>query len=1774
LERLDLLDWDIKEAKQDPPFAKYVIEELRLLKSLFASFLTDQQKQAILAIIKNLEKYSSVYKPDERTGGYHRQSTIANRYPIYTSLDPDPSGEHPEPKDRITIERTARIALLLHHIGGLKLPKTEITQLASVCRNFRQRNSGIRNDTETNAIHKEFKNALREMDWSSAIKSFGTLSNHQDTINKEYFRHLEFLIPAIKALETITRSIERQPNKLLQTYPEIQIRQRSQKSQKSNSQLFINDRNKSLSFDVDPDPDESPSDFNYQLPSIDDDLLDTLSADKPAGEIIVGTEVLDTGTKELSPSDEVRLSLAIRGNHLQMLGIYSGQSADALLPIEAQNCMEWLTNYETSTEAVNIARCIWILQGLTGFRFDNLFVGLSRFDTDRLQIPNLHCEIKEETVFIYHEHIIAEALPDITFANESHPKRDVTNLVMSSVNFNQDPSIANQLHQLEKITSRDNPLINDILQAKQDIKKELRKTVCDRFNESRWRAPIIQAIFNQHQDLPLLQLMFGEQFGVSTAPLHYLAFRQKNLRNIRFKAQSKLFPNFALKPTSSDNNLLVGASAASIDQQWFRQSIENTIKTINLAEKNIQSIVDRISLHNLLVNHLGMLIGFTTATRNNNDFHNMLLNQISFNARLAVFEDKRSDPSILRRVTALDDYTLGEIERYLENLAILANHSGKFKPKNTITNIKNRFHKILTSEEPLLFNIEINERPKSKTPIQNWNGRTVFKEAFGSDIPANIFRHLFSTQMRELRDLSPVLIETQLGHNVGYNLFGDDSVISPLEFSEKLRPYLSQYLSTLGYPSNTAYKASRHMQHIKLRPARWTYLHEISKQQEDNDTSAIQKLKKITEVINTPKSQTIKQRLYALLLERYGDPTKPSELKSNVILTINDSESIYQTVLSEVGSSIQNLQKTAKVLRVQLKHLRDLKQWQVDLPPPTNWRIKPPITFAITHLIAYEELIKLRTKLGKTKIQINDEFSLGQLVLIFMAFGGSSSINETYNIFKSSNDHIRNKAQGSWLVDTLEPIKESRTITGIPLYALQKSTFELLQKIKLPNLNEFTRLLLRALPEPWGLNERMKKRRQNNIDYRLQAKSFEYLLTFGRLIELPPLLHAIHTGKKISRELTKERLNQFLCDSGNNLELANDFHHTFEEQSTNLIDKKNPQRKILKKSLKDLTLGIRGENTSHLKNKSGRPIKSAKSVVRKILNDKNTTPLIAMLAEWAECLLADHANLRSEGKLATSTVVEYINTVARVLIPIFENQSLDEIDEDSLYSMINDGLSEKNSSQIDEAGCLTRLFFELPSKWEMPKLVFGQKSSTRAAKESIDSRVLTSQEIALSTEQLIAWSNSSDLPSLTQSALQDGVKLFDCTAKLGTRRSELQYLKSKDIIKDNNNAYINVRYNRKRTLKTKASARILNCTIELNDSASKDEWVFSSINNQKLGFDPFLVIHDAMRFSTGDVGSHLHSLRHTKASLNFVEIFEEQDITKRIKISCMNTMKIGHSNIATTATHYGHNLNNIISYKYMIPITFGQIQFISSLTNKKISYISRTLSDEISYLDISKKISNKKGHNQIDIPYKKNIQNEPPKYLYAKEMKPSSIIKVIFCMIKNGELDSAIQKIVSKKNMTIILKALIEAQYQFGWEAISPDIIQNSMSCDDYTPTDRITNKTITRRNISVKTFKKWSKDVALIENDDQSYLQAMSIIRDNLISLDLTKPQILWRLTHNVIDDVKNSLNNIHAPIIFDDSSPPAISIDQANTNDFSTTKSLILVIVILSRLSVIKAN
>lgn len=258
----------------------------------------------------------------------------------------------------------------------------------------------------------------------------------------------------------------------------------------------------------------------------------------------------------------------------------------------------------------------------------------------------------------------------------------------------------------------------------------------------------------------------------------------------------------------------------------------------------------------------------------------------------------------------------------------------------------------------------------------------------------------------------------------------------------------------------------------------------------------------------------------------------------------------------------------------------------------------------------------------------------------------------------------------------------------------------------------------------------------------------------------------------------------------------------------------------------------------------------------------------------------------------------------------------------------------------------------------------------------------------------------------------------------------------------------------------------------------------------------------------------------------------------------------------------------------MIPITFGQIQFISSLTRKNISYISRTLSGEINYLATLKKISYKEGNNQIDIPYKKDIKKEIPEYLYTKNMTPSTIIKVLFCIIKKGELDSATKKIVSKGNITLILKSLIEVQFQLGWEAISPDIIQNSISCDDYTPTDRITNKTITRRNISVKIFKKWSKDVALIENDDQSYLKAMPIIRDNLISLDLTKPKIFWRLTNNVIDDVKNSLNNIHAPIIFDDSSPSIISIDQANTNDFSTTKSLILVIVILSRLSVIKAN
>lgn len=1674
-----MIDWNTATHKSQPQFAKDVIEEIKLLSRLFNELFSRTHTKQLNQILTDLQPFSTDNDTSNRHGGSHRLAKFSHESPIYTSMDPDKFfGENFESENVITCQRVARLVLLLSFFNAIKLTKTSTLNLASFCRNFRQRHIEVVEDTYFGDINQSFNKNLIQKNWNQAIVLCDKLLSADDlTIPRNYKLQLKNLLPALI---------------ILREYKPIE-------------QEYINSY---VQF---------PADKNENFKRIPPTII-TIDGDEDTNDVNPDSsiEIITANSAEnTNESDEVRLALAIRGNYIQMTGMYSGQTPNALIPHEAQLCMDWLRNFKPSDTSENIAQILWILVGISGFRFDNLLLGFTKINTERPPLPKLNCTQQVKNILIEHSHIIQHKLPVETH----HCYTAVSQTSQVPIFIPENFFNTSILTQLTNISNENDSLVIKIIAAKKRIKHKIRNSVCDRFIETRWRGAIIQQTFNECQDTPLLQFIWGEPFNTSTAALHYVAWDRSYITNIIRTSVQKLFKiEHKSITTPEPEETLAGAQRAGLGLTNFKKSIELLLSDLSEKSKNLKSLTKKIEQHNLLANHLGLLLGFCTASRNNNDFHNMTLNQISLSAKLAIFEDKRSDPAILRRATALCDYVVYEIYRYIDSLIIMADHARKHTTSISIYNLKIHIDAILESKKPLLFEIIPIDTKKERLTtikIKPWLGREAFKQYLNSDITPNSFRHIFSRWMRTVTDIPALFIETQLGHNAGYSLFDNDSVISPLEYAHYMQSPLSEYLRKIGYPINNIYKPQRHLYTQHTKSVVWRNLEQFEKNQIKNDLQTIQSIKKIN--TDNLKSSTIRQSILMVLSEKFGIKGKKSPLKNNVTLSKEETNKIYQQVLERAGNSIGNIEKTAKLLRIRLKQLRDQKNWQVTLPPPIMWRVKPPIPLGWFHLAAYEELIKLREILSLS--YSNKPINTGELILIFLAFGGATNFIEAHEIFINADNHIADRHTGCWFIDINKPIRASRTVSGIPLMVLNKWLKNEWGNNKNLTLYNFICLALDSLPTPWTLTTKTLTNKKDKITCLEKTQiAFENLLKYARYIELPPILDAIHNSRKTSRELTSERLQQWIHQKGNNTQLEDDIDHD-DAQTTINTHRNNPTITELRYQKRQLKQTIIGRITTETQKTPTRPIRRAKTAVIHIKTNPNTAPLIAMLANWAEILLSDHANMRSGGKLVTNTVADYINIVADVLIPIYAEKPLDSLDEDSLLFLLDEQLSDSLPKRSDQSSRLTRLFYEIPSNWNVPKITLGSHFSDQPVELTIDAGVMTQPEIDHTQQQLIRWGENSKLPNEIQTAITEGALYFSSTAQLGTRRSELQFIQKRDrIVYDKDYSCLKVRMNRQRRIKSHAAERILyvkNITLPTIQNNINDSYIYSAMAEKKLGSRILSTIHLSMRYSTGDKNSHLHHLRHSKGTRNFEQIFTTKNIHERIKKTCELTLAIGHTKPSTTATHYSHNLRYIIATKYTPPVNAISQSFISKLSGKKTSFVNRIIHEEDNVNDISKRLINPSTINRLNSIYRKPLIPNPPRLLLGSTLTPENIIDSLYSIIANKKsLLSTKKSAISAEEKNNLIKTLIDNQFQHGWEAVDTQELKKII---DY-KNNKITFSN--KRNIDKKIIENWIKKISTSNNND--VYEALMIIGKHIPYADLTKNNVLWRIN----DETKNNIS------------------------------------------------
>lgn len=1705
-----------------------IADEINILTDIYSHLFTNEDKET-LGVICQIS-YSNCEKTDKRvlTTGRHRLSML-DVSPIFVALDTDPSrGNEPE-KNMYSIERFVRLLILQHILGNITLNGELLYNACQFTKTFRYK--GRHEDDKDvgwdsisyRRLQEKFIPYLEEDNWKGLDFS---VKEHYDKLNKLTksgrvneqtlyeigFKHLSSLT-AIAAGRIIPSSQKKRRNYELRR--QIIEPKLTNTKESLNTNKFIDDGENTTPVTILSSPflDES-DDIGVS------DVHDTLN---------------DSAVK----------SLAIRGSFLRLSSLLGGCSAEALYPAEANKCMEWLLSYQPRSESEHLARLFWVLCGCTMQRFDNL-VAAAGVHITNIPRPKIKIKVAEDTI-----NIRFEVLNSSNFEQVNKEISELYAEVDSEVYYNlQLPVLEEALGMLKNLSGKEesDSFVQDILASKRMIRSLIRKHVCYKFTENMLRGGFLQELFQTSKDLPFCQIISHDELGMSHAALNYIATDTNNIQEIVNKTVNGLYPELHQDFRISSNPKKIGAPTSAINIDVIRQSVRKLEQSTKWPFNSRQvSLGELINEHERLTDHVAWLLMLVTANRNLSDFSEITLDQFSFSANLIVFQDKGSDPSIFRRIAAINDYVVGEILRLYDLTTVLID---RFRRRSSNSNYKNACQDLksrVQGNKPLFCRIEVQD---DKYSISPWFGRTFIRELIHEKINPDLARHFFSTHMRSKKILSPILIETQIGHSCGYSFFSDTSVISPLEFSQALQEPLNNYLSDLGYKTTNVYKLPAGKKYEVNDNDGWKDIDanilKIKKDDADRIKSmVIKSLSKIE--LNTDNKNTTLKKLCDKIIREHLDISDDQTFPKKLNLTEIDAKKIYSKLIGTINTaSAIGLISAATTLRKRIKQLASNYNWTIKLPPPLFWNINEPIPFTKYHLNAYENILAFRKDIA-LKWAFNDEKENkeGLYALTILAFGGPMKINALYQISKNHSSIVTSPKNDAIFVDIFDPAHQSITLSGLPMTALLSW-----DKNGISNLSEvqLKKLIYQAIPEKWKSENLIKT-----------LKNIESLIKIGRSIELPPLLFGTETYATPSRNLTSERLSDLLSNriSANNYNIENSVStiNILKPLTKEKRKKKNVSEKIsIKKEYQLLLESIDHPRLYNVKStvnglKPRTPNKCSSISIFNYLEKYHPHPCIQLVAHWARVLLGPSSNLRDGKELAKSTIKSYITSLNKIFSRCLAKNNIYDFDDEELKCIIEAELEKHEKGYDDYVYVLNRFFYDMSESLRIQELIFRYKDDNSRTIEAIRAVIITPAEAEFSRQILHDWSKNDGVSVRTHLSLQDAIEYLSFTEKIGTRRSELQYSKNKNINILQGTAILDVRPNRKRGLKTHASKRSivideLSNNIKINNcyNTKNNTYIFNNFNKLK---NPIKILHQSLKFATGDHTARGHDCRHTLPSKKIIEVFSHSDIINRITFMSKITSNLGHASPLTTISCYVHTNSYISSIFYSLGVTSIKEKEVLAISNEAILH-SRQMFNYSKNNSISENSQILKSftQNRKTIAVIKKTLPSAPKSLIKEDVKLSDA--VIFLM--NASCKKEPWDIYAPEIKQVNLQKLIEcfsiSQRELKIEYISSEKIDRikSMSIGK--------NGFFERSQIDQEQVKAWALTLQTLSSKHQ-FISAYNALKNSAeISINRRGTEITIN-TNSIksTDNIHNAILELKSPLLLSYKNKKQLSISIKNT-------------------------
>lgn len=1058
----------------------------------------------------------------------------------------------------------------------------------------------------------------------------------------------------------------------------------------------------------------------------------------------------------------------------------------------------------------------------------------------------------------------------------------------------------------------------------------------------RWLGCALQETFG---DLVTTMLVTGDTFGRSVAPLYYSSPTSASLLDRHRIALSVVFtmPEAATEGVTEPSRV---GPAHVARLQLAVSGVSQISKRLNVnSEKALGDCDKAIRYHQSLTDYLGHYIAIITTNRPNRSLYRLTRNQFDLEHHVAILQDKKADAEHFTRLVATTPSLSSSILLYLSHLRSLCARWGTLESQLTV-------EKIASGEAPLLQYLQADGKLRQGT-LEDFSRGTA--KAW-CDLPPNWYRPLLCTYLRE-HGSQPLAVYAQAGHlEAASHPFSADSPLSPIEVVGSVRPALLQFEKELGFrviggfaggapqvdaPKLLTWGEELREHEVHYRAIVRDQLVFIRSHLKENRQAAAHWLTSNVKDINPTlhrvflavRSERAKARPKKVDPELRGIEVADSDIE--LLLSRNDEEHLGRDALRV---AVHNL--LCRWLRAAGKAAGTIVMdiGLINLSPRSE--LSPLL---IKNCVATEQIGLLRKWL-EARVALAPALPPQVLrTLSLVLFEGLRDQDEIVSLCRIRDVPPTLWGQGSVLCASIPGRRGPVTLTGLPALALGACIPE---HNDMRSADELGRLLSSHLPshlipsEPDRVLEYLATTAQ--IASRVERPGvFRYAASPQGVLEAPIAHQAAFLAA--SFPVVGPAAQSISDENQETLEIGDSMATSAPEPGPRL----SGVSKALLHRYDRLLLALTDPETVLSRFKVAAPINAsskqsgliasvqALDVCEPDRGGQAPLDIASALAGFARDLCIHGTRMRVNP--AASTVYQYVSTIGRDLLDVFESSDLRALFEDDFeaaYELFNHASSREKSG--GRASMVLADFHKfLVEHYGLPPVVVPRLDTSGAGSDlRPDAVLLTEAQYLAARDRLLSAVDMSASHSFSESSWRR-VAYASCVAlillrRAGTRISECVLMRRVDLKVIRDSVFLVVRPSIFRQLKTAAAKRRIDITDSLHDEERRFimQWLQSEarvhsdrerktllfpcfgIANRPLGATLLRkVIQDAFGSAAG-IEMNPHQLRHLWLTEQIGRAAEStrgsSDLNRRMRRFERVRLEVGHTRLRTGMANYVH----------------------------------------------------------------------------------------------------------------------------------------------------------------------------------------------------------------------------------------------------------------------------